>query len=233
MLAVFQWKCPDRKGNSLLCPSPPTPPGPGRLQRGSLELLSHQLCPQKWQLYAARTLRGSALHLYGVLLQSIQPIAHNMYSAAVRWGRLVRPVITAFLYSHSSCAQWWVGVTANKSWCEPEQSTFILALQQMLAAFSFLMSTLCAQLQGKLSNSLKLIDPSGFLYWNVMSWMRNKKYCKYICCLGEGSRKDQMHSKSVSQKLMNSLQLFPLMCASDWFKNSGMMSSAVVLISKS
>jgi len=117
--------------------------------------------------------------------------------------------------------------------CEPEQSTFILALQQMLAAFSFLMSTLCAQIQGKLSNSLKLIDPSGFLYWNVMSWMRNKKYCKYICCLGEGSRKDQMHSKSVSQKLMYSLQLFPLMCASDWFKNSGMMSSAVVLISKS
>jgi len=115
MLAVFQWKCPDRKGNSLLCPSPPTPPGPGRLQRGSLELLSHQLCPQKWQLYAAWTLRGSALHLYGALLQSIQPIAHNMYSAAVRWGRLVRPVITAFLYSHSSCAQWWVGVTANKS----------------------------------------------------------------------------------------------------------------------
>lgn len=50
--------------------------------------------------------------------------------------------------------------------------------------------------------------------------------------LGERMRKLQMHYKSVGQKWGDSLQPFPLMCVSDWLKNSEFMSSAVVLMIK-
>lgn len=117
-------------------------------------------------------------------------------------------------------------------WGEPEQSTFILALQQMLAAFSFLMSTLGAQLQGKLSKSLKLIDTSGMRNWNIMSLMLLKNIAKLYVAFGGGTRKIQMHYRSVGQKWGDSLQPFPLMCVSDWLKHYEIMSSALVLMIK-
>lgn len=74
-------------------------------------------------------------------------------------------------------------------WCESEQSTFFLALQQMLAAFSFLMSTLCARLQGKSSKSLKLIDTSGMWNWNTMSLMLLKRIAELYVAFAGGTRK--------------------------------------------
>lgn len=112
-------------------------------------------------------------------------------------------------------------------WCEPEQSTFFLALQQMLAAFSFLMSTLCAQLQGKSSKSLKLIDTSGMRNWNTMSLMILKRIAELYVAFAGGTRKIQMHYKSAGQKWGSSLQPFPSM--PEWLKNSEIVSSALVL----
>ena len=102
----------------------------------------------------------------------------------------------------------------------------------MLAAFSFLKSTLCAELQGKLSKSLKLIDTSGMRNWNIMSLMLLKNIAKLYVAFGGGTRKIQMYYKSVGQKWGDSLQPFPLMCASDWSKNCEVMSSALALMIK-
>lgn len=117
-------------------------------------------------------------------------------------------------------------------WGEPEQSTLTLALQQMLAAFSFLMPTLHAQLQGKLSKSLKLIDTSGMRSWNIMSLMLLKNIAKIYDAFGGGTRKIQMHYRSLGQQWGDSLQQFPLTCASDWLRNCEVMPSALVLMIK-
>lgn len=117
-------------------------------------------------------------------------------------------------------------------WCEPEQSTFFLALQQMLAAVSFLMSTLCAQLQGKSSKSLKLIDTSGMQNWNTMSLMLLKRIAELYVAIAGGTRKIWMHYESVDQKHWGLLQPFSSMPASDWLKRSEITYFPLVLVIK-
>lgn len=54
------------------------------------------------------------------------------------------------------------------------------------------MSVLRAQLQGKLSKSLKLIDTSGMWDWNIMSLMLLKNIAELYVAFGGGTRKIQM-----------------------------------------
>jgi len=125
-----------------------------------------------------------------------------------------------------------VGWEQGGGWGEPEQSAFILALQQTLAAFSFLISTLCAQLQGKLSKSRKLIDTSGMRNWNSMSLMLLKSIAKLYVAFGGGTRKIQMRYRSVGQKRGESLLPLPSVCVSEWLKSCQITSSTPVLMIK-
>lgn len=62
------------------------------------------------------------------------------------------------------------------------------------------MSTLCAQLQGKPSKSLKLIDTSEMLNWNIMSWMILKNIGKIYVALEEGLEESKCIIKVLVRK---------------------------------